>query len=197
VSGVAQHAAGRRLRALSEDQELPLARQRTSFPRLSSAARRAVRCRSSPPPTSSPSVSARSAATTLPLDRPDRQAADHQRTMTRKFVPPREMLRELMERQQAHGRCRDAQGPQGLPTTHEDSWRPPASSRTFIDETERRTWFLFEASASGRRQRGVISAAAVTPASERCGRLLCHGPAACHSSRTVAPPTHPTADRHG
>jgi starvation-inducible DNA-binding protein len=63
------------------------------------------------------------------------------------YVPPREMLRELMEdnkhmaaaMRKAHKLCDD----------HEDSGTA-GLLETFIDETERRTWFLFEAS----RQQG-------------------------------------------
>ena len=59
------------------------------------------------------------------------------------FVPPREMLRELMEdnkhvaaaMRKAHKLCDD----------HEDSGTA-GLLETIIDETERRTWFLFEAS---------------------------------------------------
>jgi starvation-inducible DNA-binding protein len=58
------------------------------------------------------------------------------------YVPPREMLRELMEdnkriaaaMRKAHKLCDD----------HEDSGTA-GLLETFIDETERRTWFLFEA----------------------------------------------------
>ena len=64
------------------------------------------------------------------------------------YVPPREMLRELMEdnkhvaaaMRKAHKLCDD----------HEDSGTA-GLLETFIDETERRTWFLFEAS----RQEGA------------------------------------------
>jgi starvation-inducible DNA-binding protein len=67
------------------------------------------------------------------------------------YVPPREMLRELMEdnkhiaaaMRKAHGLCDD----------HEDSGTA-GLLETFIDETERRTWFLFEAS----RQEGSNAA---------------------------------------
>jgi starvation-inducible DNA-binding protein len=67
------------------------------------------------------------------------------------YVPPREMLRELMEdnkhmaaaMRKAHKLC-DA---------HEDSGTA-GLLETFIDETERRTWFLFEAS----RQEGSNAA---------------------------------------
>ena len=59
------------------------------------------------------------------------------------YVPPREMLRELMgdnkhmaaAMRKAHKLCDD----------HEDSGTA-GLLETFIDETERRTWFLFEAS---------------------------------------------------
>ena len=58
------------------------------------------------------------------------------------YVPPRDMLRELMEdnkhmaaaMRKAHKLCDD----------HEDSGTA-GLLETFIDETERRTWFLFEA----------------------------------------------------
>src|SRR6202050_5310463 len=64
------------------------------------------------------------------------------------YVPPREMLRELMEdnkhvaaaMRKAHKLCDD----------HEDSGTA-GLLETFIDETERPTWFLFEAS---RQERG-------------------------------------------
>jgi starvation-inducible DNA-binding protein len=67
------------------------------------------------------------------------------------YVPPREMLRELMEdnkhfaaaMRQTHKLCDD----------HEDSGTA-GLLETFIDEAERRTWFLFEAS----RQEGSNAA---------------------------------------
>jgi|SRR5947209_2353083 starvation-inducible DNA-binding protein len=67
------------------------------------------------------------------------------------FVPPREMLRELMEdnkhvaaaMREAHKLCDD----------HEDSGTA-GLLETFIDEAERRTWFLFESS----RQEGSNAA---------------------------------------
>ena len=67
------------------------------------------------------------------------------------YVPPREMLRELMEdnkhvaaaMRKAHKLCDD----------HEDSGTA-GLLEAFIDETERRTWFLFEAS----RQEGANAA---------------------------------------
>jgi starvation-inducible DNA-binding protein len=67
------------------------------------------------------------------------------------YVPPREMLRELMEDnkhmaaalRKAHKLCDE----------HEDSGTA-GLLETFIDETERRTWFLFEAS----RQEGSNAA---------------------------------------
>ena len=59
-----------------------------------------------------------------------------------KFVPPREMLRELMEdnkkvaaaMRKAHKICDDA-----------EDIASASILENFIDETERRTWFLFEA----------------------------------------------------
>ncbi len=59
------------------------------------------------------------------------------------YVPPREMLRELMEdnkhvaaaMRKAHELCDDSDDP-----------ATAGLLETFIDETERRTWFLFEAS---------------------------------------------------
>jgi starvation-inducible DNA-binding protein len=67
------------------------------------------------------------------------------------YVPPREMLRELMEdnkhiaaaMRKAHQVCDE----------HEDS-ASASILENFIDETERRTWFLFEAS----RQEGSNAA---------------------------------------
>ena len=67
------------------------------------------------------------------------------------YVPPREMLRELMEdnkhmvaaMRKAHKLCDD----------NEDSGTA-SLLEVFIDETERRTWFLFEAS----RQEGANAA---------------------------------------
>jgi starvation-inducible DNA-binding protein len=67
------------------------------------------------------------------------------------YVPPREMLRELMEdnkqmaaaMRKAHELCED-----------NDDTGTAALLETFIDETERRTWFLFEAS----RQEGSNAA---------------------------------------
>ncbi|CCD95877.1 putative DNA-binding stress protein (oxydative damage protectant) [Bradyrhizobium sp. ORS 375] len=67
------------------------------------------------------------------------------------YVPPREMLRELMEdnkhiaaaMRKAHELCDDNDDP-----------ATAGLLETFIDETERRTWFLFEAS----RQEGSNAA---------------------------------------
>ena len=81
------------------------------------------------------------------------QIAEHQTIQDNDedYVPPREMLRELMEdnkhvaaaMRKAHKLCDD----------HEDSGTA-GLLETFIDETERRTWFLFEAS----RQEGSNAA---------------------------------------
>ncbi|HEU0146526.1 MAG TPA: DNA starvation/stationary phase protection protein, partial [Bradyrhizobium sp.] len=67
------------------------------------------------------------------------------------YVPPREMLRELMEdnkhiaaaMRKAHDVCDD-----------NDDIASASLLENFIDETERRTWFLFEAS----RQEGSNAA---------------------------------------
>ena len=81
------------------------------------------------------------------------QIAKHQTIQDNndEYVPPREMLRELMEdnkkmaaaMRKAHKLCED----------HEDSGSA-SLLEVFIDETERRTWFLFEAS----RQEGANAA---------------------------------------
>ena len=81
------------------------------------------------------------------------QIAEHQTIQDNNedYVPPREMLRELMEdnkhmaaaMRKAHKLCDD----------NEDSGTA-GLLETFIDETERRTWFLFEAS----RQEGSNAA---------------------------------------
>ncbi len=65
-----------------------------------------------------------------------------------KFVPPREMLRELMEdNKKMAAAMRKAHK---LVDDHEDS-ATAGLLENFIDATERRTWFLFEAS----RQEGA------------------------------------------
>lgn len=67
------------------------------------------------------------------------------------YVPPREMLRELMEdNKQMAAAMRKAHK---LADDHEDSGTA-GLLELFIDETERRTWFLFEAS----RQEGSNAA---------------------------------------
>src|SRR5664279_1695155 len=67
------------------------------------------------------------------------------------YVPPREMLRELMEdNKQMAAAMRKAHK---LADDHEDSGTA-GLLELFIDETERRTWFLFEAS----RQEGANAA---------------------------------------
>src|SRR3979411_3387115 len=59
------------------------------------------------------------------------------------FVPPRQMLRELMEdNKHMAAAMRKAHK---LADDHEDSG-PAGLVETFIDETERRTWFLLDAS---------------------------------------------------
>jgi starvation-inducible DNA-binding protein len=67
------------------------------------------------------------------------------------YVPPREMLRELMEdNKHVAAAMRKAHK---LADDHEDSGTA-GLLELFIDETERRTWFLFEAS----RQEGANAA---------------------------------------
>jgi starvation-inducible DNA-binding protein len=67
------------------------------------------------------------------------------------YVPPREMLRELMQdNKRMAAAMREAHK---LADDHEDSGTA-GLLETFIDETERRTWFLFEAS----RQEGSNAA---------------------------------------
>ena len=139
----AERAPGRHLRALSQDQEFPLARQRAAFPRLPPAARRAGRAASRTASTSWPSASARSAArrSARSATSPSCSAST---TTTRPSSRPGDMLRELMNDNKAHDR-EHAQGAQASPTTTR-TWRPRACSRVFIDEAEKRCWFLFEAS---------------------------------------------------
>jgi starvation-inducible DNA-binding protein len=67
------------------------------------------------------------------------------------YVPPREMLRELMEDNK--GMAAAMRKAHKLADDHEDSGTA-GLLETFIDETERRTWFLFEAS----RQEGSNAA---------------------------------------
>ena len=67
------------------------------------------------------------------------------------FVPPLDMLRELMNDNKAVAKAmREAHE---LADDHEDSGTA-GLLETFIDDTERRTWFLFEAS----RQEGANAA---------------------------------------
>src|SRR6266516_5018939 len=71
------------------------------------------------------------------------------------YVPPRDMLRELMEdnkrmaaaMRKAHKLCDD----------HEDSGSA-SLLEVFIDETERRTWFLFEAARKAPTRRRLVGA---------------------------------------
>jgi starvation-inducible DNA-binding protein len=67
------------------------------------------------------------------------------------YVPPREMLRELMQDNKAMAAA--MRNAHKLADDHEDSGTA-GLLETFIDETERRTWFLFEAS----RQEGSNAA---------------------------------------
>jgi starvation-inducible DNA-binding protein len=67
------------------------------------------------------------------------------------FVAPLDMLRELMEDNKSH--IANMRKAHKLADDHEDSGTA-GLLETFIDETERRTWFLFEAS----RQEGSNAA---------------------------------------
>jgi len=67
------------------------------------------------------------------------------------YVPPREMLRELMEDNKLMAAA--MRKAHQLADDHEDSGTA-VLLETFIDDTERRTWFLFEAS----RQEGSNAA---------------------------------------
>jgi len=67
------------------------------------------------------------------------------------YVPPREMLRELMEDNKAMAAA--MRKAHKVADDNEDRGTA-ALLETFIDETERRTWFLFEAS----RQEGANAA---------------------------------------
>ncbi len=81
------------------------------------------------------------------------QIAEHQTIQDNNedYVPPREMLRELMEdNKHMAAAMRKAHK---LADDNEDSGTA-GLLETFIDETERRTWFLFEAS----RQEGSNAA---------------------------------------
>ena len=103
------------------------------------------------------------------LDRPDRQAADASRTTTRALCRPHDMLRELMGDNKAvvasMRECHE------VAEKHEDV-ATASLLENFIDEAERRTWFLFEAS------RAADCRAALT--------ILCVG-AAASSAGPVAP----------
>ena len=123
--GVAQYPAGGCLRAVCEDQELSLARQRPAFPRLSSDARRAVR-RDLRHHRSARRTGAQARRHHGALDRADRKAADHQGQQRRLRAAARDAAR-VDGRQQAHGGG-DAKGAQAVPTITRIP-APPACSR--------------------------------------------------------------------
>ena len=123
----AERAPGRQLRALSEDQEFPLARQRAAFPRLPPAVRRAGRGdprRHRRHGRAGPQDRRHHA----PLDRPYRQAADASRTTTRNSSPPVDMLRELMNDNKTVAEAM-REGARAVPTSTR-TWRPRACSRS-------------------------------------------------------------------
>jgi len=76
------------------------------------------------------------------FDRADFEVADHS-GQQRRLCPAARNAARIDGRQQEDGRC-DAQGHK-LADDHEDSGTA-GLLELFIDETERRTWFLFEAS---------------------------------------------------
>ena len=100
----AERAAGRRLRALSEDQELPLAHERPAFPRLPPAARRAGRpdLRDDRPDRRARAQDRRHDAA---LDRRDRPPAAHRRQRRRLRRLPHDMLAELRDDNQRFARA--------------------------------------------------------------------------------------------
>ena len=120
-----------------------------AFPRLPSDARRAVGrdLRHHRPAGRARAQARRHHAA---LDRPDRQTADHPGQRRGLCAAARDAAR-IDGRQQARGGG-DAQSPQAR-DDNEDSGTA-GLLETFIDETERRTWFLFEAS----RQEGSNAA---------------------------------------
>src|SRR5437762_3600465 len=89
--------------------------------------------------------------TDMPQAAVDKISASLNTLLADAFAPPREMLRELMEdNKQMAAAMRKAHK---LADDNEDSGTA-GLLETFIDETERRTWFLFEAS----RQEGSNAA---------------------------------------
>ena len=143
----AQRAARRHLRALSEDQEFPLAHERAAFPRLPPAARRARR----------------------PDLRHDRRAR-RARAQDRRQHPAldRRHLAPAAHRRQRRGLCRAARhagrAARGQPalrrrrcarrtTSATSTATSPRTSllENYIDEAERRVWFLYEAAATAIR----------------------------------------------
>ena len=140
----AQCAAGRHFRALYEDQEFPLAHERPAFPRLSSAARRAGR----------------------PDFRHDRRArrarAQDRRRHVRSigdiarqqriadndaaYVTPDDMLAELRDDNQRF--IASMRETHDLCDEHDDV-ATASLLEVYIDEAEKRVWFLYEAGRRG------------------------------------------------
>jgi hypothetical protein len=134
--GGAQRASGRRIRAVSEDQEFPLAHQHSDqiFATTDQLAERVRKIGGA----TLKSIGQVAKLQTIKDNNED-------------YVPPREMLRELMQdnkhvasaMRKAHDVCDDA-----------GDVASASILEVFIDETERRTWFLFEAT----RQEGANEA---------------------------------------
>ena len=142
----AERHPGRRLRALSQDQEFPLARQRAAFPRLPPDARRAGR-RDLRHDRRHRRARAQDRRHDAAFDRPHLQAADDRGQRRRIRRPGRHAARA--DGRQQGGRGRHAQGHE-VCDKHEDV-ATASLLENFIDETEKRTWFLFEARAQGGR----------------------------------------------
>ena len=84
-----------------------------------------------------------------PLDRPYHQAAARRRTTTRTSSLPGDMLCELMADNKAH--IENMRKAHKLADDHEDV-ATASLLEVFIDEAEKRCWFLFEASRGEDRQ---------------------------------------------
>ena len=127
-------------RALSEDQEFPLARQRAAFPRLPPDAGRAGRRIFAATDDMAERVR-KIGGTTL------RSIGHIAKLQTiedndAEFVPPGEMLRELMNDNKKV--AEDMRKAHEVGDDHDD---PATASmiEIWLDQTEKRTWFLFEA----------------------------------------------------
>ena len=138
--GRPRRAPRRHLRALSQDQELPLAHVGPALPRLPPAARRAVRPdlrHDRPDGRARPQARRHDAA----LDRRDRPQAAHRRQRRRLRRPAGHAGRARQDNQQCVAAMRS------LHATCDEHGDVATASllEVWIDEGERRAWFLFEA----------------------------------------------------